>query len=102
MADLDEIMAGRDAPEPSQAPTQPQAPPEPVQAPPGQEPPPAPPDDADPVTGLRRALDEERGKRRKYKDELAAVRQELQGFQSQFAGFMQAFQAQQRPPQPPP
>lgn len=102
MADLDEIMAGRDASEPSQTPTPSQAPQEPVQAPPGQEPPPQPQDDADPVSGLRKALDEERGKRRKYKDELAAVRQELQGFQSQFAGFMQAFQAQQRPQQPPP
>lgn len=102
MADLDEIMAGRNAPEPQAEPTQPQAPQEPSQAPPGQEPPPDAQDDTDPISALRKELDAQRGKGRRYKDELAAVRQEFQNFQSQFTGFMQAMQAQQRPQQPPP
>lgn len=108
MADLDEIMAGRNASASDPAPVQSPAPesnppPEPVQqqddgphdeAEPGQE------AGVDPVTGLRKALDAERGKGRKYKEELASVREELSGFKQQFQGFMTAFQAQRGPQQP--
>jgi hypothetical protein len=100
MADLDEIMSGQgetaprqdvQAQEPAQEPRQAQ-----VQEPPeggeGD-------DDAD---GLHKARDAERAKARKYKEELADVRQQLQTFQSQFTGFMQAFQAQQPRPAPQP
>lgn len=107
MADLDEIMAGRGAPAPDPAPVQSNEPtsppPEPVQQDDGphDEPDLGQDPGVDPVTGLRKALDAERGKGRKYKEELASVREELSGFKNQFNGFIQAFQTQQRPQQPP-
>lgn len=107
MADLDEIMAGRGAsasdPAPVQSPESNSPPPDPVQqdAGPQDEPEVGQENDADPVGGLRKALDAERGKGRKYKEELASVREELSGFKQQFTGFIQAFQAQRGPQQPP-
>lgn len=108
MADLDEIMAGGGrTPEADQPQTHEQVPAaEPHQAPPqGQEPQdpnlnPNPEDDADPVTGLRKALDAERGKGRKYKETVEQFERRLQAMQDRFEGFFQAFQAQQRPQAP--
>jgi hypothetical protein len=104
MADLDEIMSGQGetAPrqdvqtqEPAQEPRQAQVP--------GQEPPAGDEDDTDPVTGLRKALDAERGKGRKYKETVEQFERRLEAMQQQFTGFIQAFQAQQRPtPEPAP
>lgn len=101
MPSLDEIMASRNAAE-DQAPAHDQMPrDEPDRSPPqhdGQAPdnldPDTPNDDPDPITGLRKALDAERGKGRKYKDELASVRREFEGFRQQFTGFLQGFQQQ--------
>lgn len=100
MADLDEIMSGGGEPAPTPD-VQTQAPaPEPqVQ---GQEPAAGEEDDTDPVTGLRKALDAERGKGRKYKETVEQFERRLEAMQQQFTGFMQAFATQQRPtPQPP-
>jgi hypothetical protein len=112
MADLEEIMAGRGSlPEAEPTTTHEQTPPaaEPQQAPPQQQEPqnpdpnanPNPDDDADPVTGLRKALDAERGKGRKYKETVEQFERRLEAMQERFEGFIQAFQAQQRPQQTP-
>lgn len=101
MADLDEIMSGRGEAMPDQTPQQqpePQPQPEPQQ--PAQELQPDQPQDDDGAPMVpRAALEDERAKRRKYTDELADVRKQFGEFQQQFTGFMQAFQAQQRPAQ---
>jgi hypothetical protein len=99
MADLDEIMSNRpDGPSDAQ---QPEQQPQPELQQPAQEPqdPQTQEDDGAPMVP-RAALEDERQKRRKYTEELADVRRQFGEFQSQFSGFMQAFQAQQRPPQP--
>jgi hypothetical protein len=123
MADLAEIMAAKGDPMPESAPqTQTRREPtaiveqttrpdrNPVQ-PQGQEPqtaqpdPNAPPqDETDPVSGLRKALDEERGKRRGYKDELAKNSRELAELRGMIAALSQGQQRQQQPqaPQPEP
>jgi len=104
MADLAEIMAGRGepAPEPvvneqtTQEPAQ-----QPLQA---QEPAPEPTAPTEPPPGYVpiQALDEANGKRRKYREELAEVRQQLARMQ----GFIESQQRQPaappQPPQPPP
>lgn len=107
MADLEEIMAGGggSTPEADQTQTheQPAADPNPGQPQPEQQPNPqgGAEDEDNSIEGLHKARDAERAKSRKYKEELAEVRQRLQGFEAQFQGFMQAFQAQQQPrPQP--
>jgi hypothetical protein len=112
MADLDEIMAGArgraSGDEGQQRDPAQEAAAEPVQGQPQPEAPPQPEGDPDPVKGLKAALDDERSKRRLYKEHLDAVNQRLAGMEGQFNAFMQAFQAQQRPqgqekpPAPPP
>lgn len=102
MADLDEIMSGRGEPVTEQQAPAPQAAPEPVQGQGGPPPEPEGQDDADPISGLRRALDEERGKRRKYKDELANITRELAEFRGMVAGLQQAQRPQPQAPQPAP
>lgn len=100
MADLNEIMDGRNTPEPDHVPA-PQASPEPPQAPPAAPSPSEPAPEEDPVSGLRKALDEERGKRRRYKEELAGVRDELASMRRELMQSLQSAQ-QQRQPQTPP
>jgi hypothetical protein len=102
MADLDEIMSGRGEAMPDQTQQQPDEQPQPELQQPAQEQQPEQPQDDDGAPMVpRAALEDERAKRRKYTDELADVRRQFGEFQSQFTGFMQAFQAQQRPTQQP-
>jgi hypothetical protein len=100
MADLEEIMGDKGGPA-SEAPvpnnTAPEPAGEPVQAQPQDQPTDQHQDDTDPVTGLRRALDEERGKRRKYRDELAEVRQQY----ARLEGVLTALNTQRQQPQQP-
>lgn len=96
MADLDEIMAGKGetAPEPAVQTQEPAQEPQAQGGAPDQT-----QEDADPVSGLRKALDEERGKRRRYKEELANNSREL----AELRGMISALSQAPRPtPQPPP
>lgn len=96
MADLDEIMAGRSDSASEQPDQQTQPANEPQYEAQTQEPEQQQhPDGYVPI----QALDAERGKGRKYKEELADVNRRFGEFQQQFTGFIQAFQGQQRPQQ---
>jgi hypothetical protein len=104
---LDEIMSGRGEPMPT--PENPETTTAVVDPAPNPEPESQPQPDAstdpqpspEPKMVPVAALEEERAKRRKYTDELADTRKELENFRNQFQGFMQAFQAPQRPQQQP-
>lgn len=107
MSDLDDVSGREPASQqqPTYAETVATPLPEPVQADVAAQHPEVPQEDTDPVSGLRKALDEERGKRRKYKENLEAVERQMQAIQGQYSGLLQALQAQQRPqptPQPAP
>jgi hypothetical protein len=109
MADLDEIMSGAPSragnaatggegqPEPKQtqdAPAEPAQGQQPAEGAPLQE------GEKDPVSGLKAALDDERGKRRLYKEHLDAVQHRLASMEGQVQTLLQQLQAQQRPQQP--
>jgi hypothetical protein len=109
MADLEEIMAGggrTPEPEPQTTHEQPQPAAEPTPVEPQQQEPqnpdanPNPDDDADPVTGLRKALDAERGKGRKYKETVEHFENRIAAMQQQFDTLLTVLKAQQRPQQP--
>jgi hypothetical protein len=99
MADLDEIMSGQGDTAPRQD-VQTQEPAQEPQAPDGATD--RPQEEADPVSGLRKALDEERGKRRRYKEELANNTRELAELRGMISALSQAPRPTPQPPPPPP
>lgn len=110
MADLDDIMSGSGAAMPASDQTNDTAAPAAEQPPQGQPEPqsdPQAPEDVAAAMVPRAALEEERNKRRRYTDEVAALRQQYEQVpnliqQSVQQALAQAFAQQQRAQQPPP